>query len=109
MSDIVTRGNYQPPHISVSFTRLPPIHDQAWRQGAACRGKDVNNWYPQATPGTGYEERQRSLEAGAKLVCRSCPVRIECLHHAITAGERHGIHGGLNYDERSALKRKATA
>lgn len=101
--------SYQPPHISVSFLRLPPIHDQEWREHAACQGKNVNNWYPEATGGNGYEQRQQSLEAGAKLVCRSCPVRTECLHHAITAGERYGIHGGLNYHERLALKRRAIA
>ena len=104
-----TRGNYQPPHISVSFTRLAPIHDQEWRENAACRGKNVNNWYPHATPGPGHEERQQSLEASAKLVCRDCPVRLQCLHHAITTGERYGIHGGLNYHERLALKRRAIA
>jgi len=104
-----TRGTYRPPHISVSFTRLAPIHNQQWRENASCRGKNVNNWYPHATPGPGHEERQRSLEAGAKLVCRDCPVRLQCLHHAITTGERYGIHGALNYDERRALKRRAIA
>ena len=104
-----TRGSYQPAHISVSFTRLAPIHDQTWRENAACKGKNVNNWYPQATPGTGYEERQRSLEAGAKLVCRDCPVRLQCLHHAFTTWESYGVHGGLNYHERLALKRRAIA
>lgn len=101
-----TRGNYQPPRISVSFTRLAPIHDQPWREHAACQGKNVNNWYPEATGGgSGRAERQRSLEAGAKLVCQGCPVRAECLNHAIASGELFGIHGGLNTDERRALKR----
>ncbi len=36
----------------------------------------------------------------AVAVCWSCPVRQVCLDHAIAAGERYGIWGGLTPAER---------
>ncbi len=39
------------------------------------------------------------LEA-AKAVCAPCPVRLECLDHAIAEGERFGVWGGLSVRER---------
>jgi WhiB family redox-sensing transcriptional regulator len=40
-------------------------------------------------------------------VCESCPVRAECLDHAVSAGERYGVWGGLTSDERSTWRRTA--
>jgi WhiB family redox-sensing transcriptional regulator len=36
----------------------------------------------------------------AKTVCELCPVRADCLDHAIRVGERYGVWGGLTSDER---------
>jgi WhiB family redox-sensing transcriptional regulator len=43
----------------------------------------------------------------AKAVCESCPVRAECLNHAVRAGERYGVWGGLTSDERLAWRQTA--
>jgi WhiB family redox-sensing transcriptional regulator len=48
------------------------------------------------------EDRQLR-EARAKAICRECPVRRECLEHALSVGETHGIWGGLNEAERRGL------
>ena len=36
----------------------------------------------------------------ARLICRRCEVRLECLAHALAAGERYGVWGGLSERER---------
>ena len=42
-------------------------------------------------------------EAAAKAVCAGCPVRRECLDHALTSGEPYGVWGGLSEGERETL------
>jgi WhiB family redox-sensing transcriptional regulator len=42
----------------------------------------------------------------AKRVCRSCPVRAECLEYALGHDERFGIWGGFSERERRRLKRE---
>lgn len=39
----------------------------------------------------------------AKAICRVCPVRVRCLEGALARGERWGIWGGLDEQERAAL------
>jgi WhiB family redox-sensing transcriptional regulator len=42
----------------------------------------------------------------AKVVCRRCDVRDECLQWALESGQDHGVWGGLSEDERRTLKRR---
>ena len=44
-----------------------------------------------------------SREQRAKAICSECPVRTDCLDHALTVNERYGIWGGLNEIERRHL------
>lgn len=41
----------------------------------------------------------------AKAICATCPVIAECLDYALSAGERHGVWGGLTEAERERLRR----
>ena len=41
----------------------------------------------------------------AKLICRQCCVRIECLVFAMDTREPHGVWGGLTARQRSELRR----
>lgn len=45
--------------------------------------------------------------AEAKAICRVCPVRAECLEHAVRNGEKFGIWGGRSERERRRLRRSA--
>ena len=65
-----------------------------WRELAACRGADLNLFFP---------ERGESAGA-ARQVCAACPVRQACLDYAITNRITHGVWGGLPERERRAMR-----
>ncbi len=69
-----------------------------WQAEAACAGKWTSVFY--APLSSEDRSSRRSREARAKAVCALCPVRSECLDHAIAHDERYGIWGGLNGRER---------
>jgi WhiB family redox-sensing transcriptional regulator len=65
-----------------------------WRELAACRGNDLNLFFP---------GRGESAEP-ARQVCAACPVRQPCLGYAISNAITDGIWGGLTERERRALR-----
>jgi hypothetical protein len=71
----------------------------SWLDDAACRDRPTWWWYP-------TREGDR-LEAELALsICRTCPVRRQCLADALeleVPGERYGIVGGLNPSQRAEL------
>lgn len=69
-----------------------------WADRGLCRTHpDPDLWFP---------ERGESV-VEAKEICQVCPVRSECLEHAVRYGEKHGIWGGRSERERRRM-RKAT-
>lgn len=42
----------------------------------------------------------------AKLICRSCPVQVQCLAEALNNGVEWGVWGGMTERERRALLRR---
>lgn len=50
-----------------------------------------------------FSSQRRDIEA-AKRICRTCPVRVECLMDALATGDRWGVRGGV-----SAPKRRRAA
>lgn len=73
-----------------------------WRLRAACRGPETALFFPPANAERRDERDAR--ERRAKSICRECPVRTQCLDHALHVGEMHGIWGGLNESERRGLQ-----
>ncbi len=73
---------------------------------AALRGDDwqVDGVCAQTDPEAFFPDKGGSTRE-AKKVCSSCPVRAECLEHALTRGERFGIWGGLSERERRRAER----
>jgi len=65
----------------------------SWENSAACLGQDGDTFF-----GHGAVEERR-----AKLVCRGCPVRWECLAYALRNRVDHGVWGGLTDRERRKL------
>lgn len=58
---------------------------------------------PVLPPGGERGEERSAREQEAKEVCARCPVRTECLGHALRVQEPYGVWGGLTEDERRAL------
>lgn len=75
-----------------------PARERAgpWIEFAACRDVD---------PTVFFVDRGESV-AEARAICNACPVRLNCLDHALTNSERHGIWGGLTEAERRKVKRE---
>lgn len=72
---------------------------QPWREDALCARTDPELFHLK------YGESS----APAKAVCAACPVRAECLDHALTRSEPHGVWGGLTVRERRTLERQTKA
>jgi WhiB family redox-sensing transcriptional regulator len=65
-----------------------------WRELAACRGADLEVFFP----GSGEPAEP------ARRICAACPVRQPCLDYALSHGIVHGIWGGLTERDRRALR-----
>jgi WhiB family redox-sensing transcriptional regulator len=68
--------------------------DIAWRSQALCRSMGETIFFP---------ERGYSM-LSAYAICRGCPVRIECLDHAITEKEEFGVWAGFTPHERKNIR-----
>jgi WhiB family redox-sensing transcriptional regulator len=75
-----------------------PMIATTWRRQAACRGLDVEVFYPVT------EDEADAAEA--KAVCVLCPVRQACLEHALAHRERGGVGGGTPARERRRIVRQ---
>jgi WhiB family transcriptional regulator, redox-sensing transcriptional regulator len=69
--------------------------DRVWVLEAKCLDADPEAFFPEK----GGSTRE------AKRICAACPVRNECLEHALSNDERFGIWGGLSERERRRMKR----
>lgn len=88
-----------------SLARLFAVEpENDWRARAACKGMDPEHFFSSDDDAANKHERAER-EASAKAVCGRCEVRRDCLSYAIAAGERYGIWGGMNAQERRALAR----
>jgi WhiB family redox-sensing transcriptional regulator len=72
-----------------------------WRHRAACRDEDPELFFPIGTTGPAVLQVEE-----AKAVCHRCTVIDDCLSWALESGQDAGVWGGLDEDERHALKRR---
>ena len=72
-----------------------------WRREAACKDLDTDLFFPVGVTGPAIPHLAR-----AKAVCRTCPVRSECLDFAITTNQEFGVWGGASEEERRGLRRQ---
>lgn len=74
---------------------LTEAAETKWQEQAVCAQSDPELFFPEKGGAT----------SGAKALCRSCPVKDECLNYALTHDERFGVWGGLSERERRGLTR----
>ena len=78
-----------------------------WARDAACRDEDPELFFPpRPARGPGATRARHERLAKAKAVCARCPVRRECLQHALELPEEHGIWGGLTEGERLKMRKR---
>jgi WhiB family redox-sensing transcriptional regulator len=78
---------------------LGGVSSLAWREDALCSQTDPEAFFPE--PGSSPQP--------AKTVCGACPVRVECLEHALANDELYGVWGGLSPRARGELRQKRAA
>lgn len=71
-----------------------------WQLDAACRGLDSEVFFH---PDRERGEARDARDAAAKAICGGCPVKQQCLDHALAVREPYGVWGGLTEDERAEL------
>lgn len=71
------------------------MSDMDWKEMGNCRGKPVKLFYP-----------ERGCDAATpREICHTCPVRAECLDHALRH-ESYGIWGGTSEKARERIRRE---
>jgi WhiB family redox-sensing transcriptional regulator len=71
---------------------------------AICKGTDPDLFFPVGTTGQALLQIAR-----AKEVCSECPVQVDCLDYAIETNQDSGIWGGLDEEQRRAIRRRQAA
>ncbi len=84
-------------HRGTVLDRLVGGTRPAWHALAACRGQGTDAF---------FLDRGHPSTAAATW-CEGCPVRTECLEHALTVPERHGTWGGVLARDRDGMRRQA--
>lgn len=76
--------------------RQPP--DEEWAQHGLCRTHaQPDLWFP--------DDHDFAAGREAIAICNTCPVRTDCLQHALRVNETYGIWGGTNAKQRARLRK----
>jgi WhiB family transcriptional regulator, redox-sensing transcriptional regulator len=71
-----------------------------WQESAAYVGSGDLFFGPEVEKPHARQVR----EASAIAICRPCPVRLECLEHALSQPSQYGVAGGVGEERRAALR-----
>lgn len=81
--------------LALDIFAAPIGAEKPWATFAACKGEEGMTFFPQ----------NKREEASALAICGICPVREDCLDHALETNERFGVWGGTTEKERRKLAR----
>jgi WhiB family redox-sensing transcriptional regulator len=81
---------------------IPSARSWSWQDKALCKtnGVDVTVFFNDDLL-RGPEKQAR--ESAAKKICTACPIKTECLEHALAVPEDYGVWGGLTQEERMVI------
>lgn len=79
---------------SLDILSAPIIDEKPWAVFASCRAEQGMTFFPQ----------NKSQEKTALAICGICPVRQDCLDHALATNERFGVWGGTTEKQRRKLR-----
>lgn len=95
-----TIRNHRPPATDVGWTM--PNSRPEWYIRATCADVDADWFYPNGSTGTAARVWNRRAIA----ICQGCPVRAECLDHALTHEENDGIWGATTAEDRALMRNR---
>lgn len=80
--------------------------ERRWGARAICDwDRDHEQFFPESVPpGGDVGPKVMAQWAQAKAICQRCPVRLECARD--TLGEEWGVWGGLDQNQRTAIRRR---
>jgi WhiB family redox-sensing transcriptional regulator len=79
--------------VMLDLLSAPLAEEKPWATFAACAEAEGMTFFPQT-----------KAEARAALaICNVCPVREDCLEHALETNERFGVWGGMTEKERRLM------
>jgi WhiB family redox-sensing transcriptional regulator len=82
-------------------TALKPIADNwDWQFEGACNGVDPESFFLDPNQ-RGVSKKNRENKAIA--ICNTCPVKKQCLDHALNVPEIYGVWGGMTEENRAEL------
>jgi WhiB family redox-sensing transcriptional regulator len=90
------------PVFNTNDALIPSAQNWSWQDKALCKtnGVDVTVFFNDDML-RGPEKQAR--ESAAKKICTACPIKTECLEHALTVPENFGVWGGLTEEERMVI------
>ncbi len=80
--------------IMLDILSAPIIDEKPWAVFASCRDERGMTFFPQS----------KGEEKKALSICGICPVRQDCLDHALATNERFGVWGGTTEKQRRKLR-----
>lgn len=98
--------------VRLTYGRFKILRDDgghAAEEGSTGMSKDEDGWEARGKCRTGDPELlfvEGAAQNRAKAVCAGCPVRTECLAHALDHRIEYGVWGGLTERERRSLLRR---
>jgi WhiB family redox-sensing transcriptional regulator len=78
---------------------LPGRGETEWQDQALCAQVDGDLWFPEKGGGS----------RDARRICGGCPVRAECLEHALANDERFGVWGGATVAQRDRMVKQTAS
>lgn len=81
----------------ITITEALGHNTEPWMAQATCRDRNDDTFYPHPT--------DIHTQREAKRICIDCPVRTQCLTHAMETDEPWGVWGGLTPRERRDIQR----
>jgi WhiB family redox-sensing transcriptional regulator len=96
-----TRG---PSAVNAISAVLKPQSDfWAWQAEGLCKDEDSEVFFLKPNMRGDIKRLRISV---AKSICKPCPVKNDCLEHALTVPENYGVWGGLSEEERATILSK---
>lgn len=91
------------PRFKTTHQLSPVASKWEWQYQGLCRDHDTDIFFLESH--LRGPQKQNKIIA-AKKICSPCPVKNQCLEHALSTPEYYGVWGGLSEEERESILRR---